>query len=284
MQRVLVAGATGYLGGFVVKELANRGCAVRALVRSAVREEKIREFADEIVEGEVTKPETIAGICDGIDVVFSSIGITRQKDGLTFKDVDYQGNRNLLDEALRAGVRKFVYVSVFNGPALRHLDIVDAHEAFVDLLATSGMGFSVLRPTGYFSDMGELVKMATGGRVWLIGPGTNHVNPIHGSDLAVACVDTIEGSATEIDVGGPETMSWNDAAQLAFTAVDRPVRISHVPAWLMWSVVRVVRIFNRHQGELLAFFTTMSTTDAVAPTFGRRRLVDHFADCREESR
>lgn len=39
-----------------------------------------------------------------------------------------------------------------------------------------------------------------------------------------------------------------------------------------------------HQGELLAFFTTMSTTDAVAPTFGRRRLVDHFADCREESR
>ena len=284
MQRVLVAGATGYLGGFVVKELANRGYAVRALVRSAACEEKIREFADEIVEGEVTKPETIAGICDGIDVAFSSIGITRQKDGLTFKDVDYQGNRNLLDEALRAGVRKFVYVSVFNGPAQRHLDIVDAHETFVDVLATSGVEFSVLRPTGYFSDMGELVKMATGGRVWLIGTGTNRVNPIHGSDLAVACVDAIEGSTTGIDVGGPETMSWNDAAQLAFPAVDRPVRISHVPAWLMWSVVRVVRIFNRHQGELLAFFTTMSTTDAVAPTFGRCRLVDHFADCREESR
>jgi len=284
MQRVLVAGATGYLGGFVVKELANRGYAVRAFVRSNSREEKIREFADEIVEGEVTKPETIAGICDGIDVVFSSIGITRQKDGLTFKDVDYQGNRNLLDEALRAGVRNFVYVSVFNGPALRHLDIVDAHETFVDVLATSGMEFSVLRPTGYFSDMGELVKMATGGRVWLIGPGTNHVNPIHGSDLAVACVDAIEGNTSAIDIGGPEIMSWNDAAQLAFTAVDRPVRISHVPAWLMWSVVRVIRIFNRHQGELLAFFTTMSTTDAVAPKFGRRRLVDHFADRQPDSR
>ena len=189
-----------------------------------------------------------------------------------------------LDEALRAGVRKFVYVSVFNGPALRHLDIVDAHEAFVDVLASSGMEFSVIRPTGYFSDMGELVKMAIGGRVWIIGPGTNHVNPIHGSDLAVACVDTIEGSTTEIDVGGPETMSWNDAARLAFAAVDSPVRISRVPTWLMGSVVRAVRIFNRHQGELLAFFTTMSTTDSVAPTFGRRRLVDHFADCREGSR
>lgn len=284
MQRVLVAGATGYLGGFVVEELANRGFAVRALVRSTTGAEKIREIADEIVEGEVTKPETLTGVCDGIDVVFSSIGITRQKDGLTFRDVDYRGNKNLLDEALRAGVEKFVYVSVFNGPSLRRLDIVDAHEAFVDELATSGMEYSVLRPTGYFSDMGELVKMATGGRVWMIGPGTNRVNPIHGSDLAAACVDAIEGSTTEIDVGGPEAMSWNDAAQLAFTAVDRPVRISRVPAWLMWSVVRAVRIFNRHQGELLAFFTTMSTTDVVAPIFGRHRLVDHFADCRPEPR
>ncbi len=284
MQRVLVAGATGYLGGFVVKEIANRGYWVRALVRSASREEKIHDSADEIFEGEVTKPESLAGVCDGMDVVFSSIGITRQKDGLTFRDVDYRGNKNLLEEALRAGSGKFVYVSVFNGPALRHLDIVDAHEAFVDELAKSGMEFSVLRPTGYFSDMGELVKMATGGRVWLIGPGTNHVNPIHGSDLAVTCVDAIEGSTTEIDVGGPETMAWNDAARLAFTVLDRPVRITHVPVWLVWSVVRVVRVFNRHQGELLAFFTTMSTTDVVAPTFGRRRLVDHFADCREESR
>jgi uncharacterized protein YbjT (DUF2867 family) len=284
MQRVLVAGATGYLGGFVVRELANRGSAVRALVRSEAGAESIRGIADEIVEGEVTKPETIAGLCDGIEVVFSSIGITRQKDGLTFEDVDYRGNKNLLDEALRAGVRKFVYVSVLNGPELRHLDIVAAHEAFVDDLKASRIDHAVLRPTGYFSDMGELLEMAKRGRVWLIGSGANRVNPIHGEDLAAACVDAIEGDTTGLDVGGPEIMSWNDAARLAFTVLDRPVRISHVPAWMMWSLVRAVRIFDRHQGELLAFFATMSTTEVVAPPFGRRRLADHFADCQQESR
>jgi len=86
---------------------------------------------------------------------------------------------------------------VFGGPNLRHLDIVDAHEAFVDELKESGIEFSVLRPTGYFSDMGEFFEMARRGRVWLIGSGKNRVNPIHGVDLAVVCADAVESDAIE---------------------------------------------------------------------------------------
>jgi uncharacterized protein YbjT (DUF2867 family) len=283
MSRVLVAGATGYLGGFVVQELKNRGQFVRALVRSTNRAESLRDFADEIVEGQVTQAESLAGACDGIDTVFSSVGITRQKDGLTFQDVDYLGNRNLLDEALRAGVSRFVYVSAVDGPALRHLDIVAAHENFVDELKASGMDRAVLRPTGYFSDMGEVFEMARRGRVWLIGDGTNQVNPIHGADLAAACADAIDGHETEIDVGGPETMNWNEVAGLAFDVLDRPAKISHVPAWLMWTAVKLVRIFNRHQGELLAFFTTMATRNLVAPATGSRTLEQHFRELGESA-
>lgn len=278
MQRVLVAGATGYLGGFVVRKLKDRGYFVRALVRSSQRAENLRDIADEIVEGQITRPETLAGICDGIDVVFSSVGITRQKDRLTFRDVDYQGNKNLLEVALGAGVRKFVYVSVLNGPSLRRLDIVAAHEDFVDELKASDIEYAVLRPTGYFSDMGEFFEMAKKGRVWLIGDGTNRVNPIHGADLAASCVDAIEDRETEIDIGGPEVMSWDEVAELAFETLGRPAKISHVPAWLIWAVVRLVRPFNRHQGELLAFFTTMSTIDVVAPATGTHTLEAHFRE------
>ena len=165
MQRVLVAGATGYLGGFVAREFKARGYFVRALARSPRKLDHLWDLADDIIEGEVTRPETLEHVCDGIDAVFSSIGITRQKDGLTFRDVDYQGNKNLLEVALRAGARKFVYVSAFNGPNLRHLDIGAAHEDFVDELKASGICYAVLRPTGYFSDMGEILEMARRGRV-----------------------------------------------------------------------------------------------------------------------
>ncbi len=274
MQRVLVAGATGYLGGFVARELKARGDFVRVLARSPKKFKD--ESADEVVEGEVTRPETLRGVCDGIDAVFSSIGITRQKDGLTFRDVDYQGNKNLLDVALEAGVGKFVYVSALGGPKLRHLDIVDAHEAFVDELKASGIGYAVLRPTGYFSDLGEVLAMARRGRVWLFGSGEAQVNPIHGADLAVACAGAIDGEKTEIEVGGPETMTWNEIATLAFEVLGRPARITRLPEWLLWPVVRLVRLFNRHQGELLAFFTTMATTDVVAPPAGSHALEAHY--------
>lgn len=275
-RRVLVAGATGYLGGFVARELHARGHFVRALARSPGKLEPIKSCLGEVAEAEVTRPETLEGVCDGIDVVFSSVGITRQKDGLSFRDVDYRGNKNLLEVAISAGVKKFVYVSVFNGPKLRHLDIVKAHEDFVDELRGSGIEYAVMRPTGYFSDMGELLQMARRGRVWLIGSGESRVNPIHGADLAVACADAVEGETGEIDVGGPETMTWEEVAARAFDVLGKPVRITRIPEWLMWRVVHLVRLFSRHNGELLAFFATMATTDVVAPATGTHTLEDHF--------
>jgi uncharacterized protein YbjT (DUF2867 family) len=278
MTRVLVAGATGYLGGFVARELKARGHFVRALARSPAKLEPLKDSLDEVVEAQVTQPETLEHACDGMDVIFSSIGITRQRDGLTFRDVDYQGNKNLLDVALRTGVGKFVYVSAFKGRQLRHLDIVDAHEAFVDELEASGIDHTVMRPTGYFSDMGEVLEMARRGRVWLIGSGENHVNPIHGADLAARCVDAIDDGEREIEVGGPQTLSWIEVASLAFEALGRPARITRVPEPLMWAVVRLVRVFNRHQGELLAFFTTMATIDVVAPSTGSHTLEAHFRE------
>jgi len=131
MKKILVAGATGYLGKYVVKELKNRGFFIRVLARTMKKLEKTQEDIDEHHIGQVTHPDTLEGVCDGIDLVFSSIGITRQQDKLTFRDVDYQGNKNLLNEAKKAGVKKFIYVSILNGPKLCHLDIVKAHEDYV---------------------------------------------------------------------------------------------------------------------------------------------------------
>ena len=278
MKRILVAGATGYLGGFAAQEFKKRGHFVRVLARSPGKLEHISGSIDEIIEGEVTRPETLENVCDGIDVVFSSVGITKQKDGLTFKDVDYQGNRNLMDEALRAGVKKFIYVSVFNGPNLLHLDIVRAHEDFVQDLKASDMDYAIIRPTGYFSDMGEFLKMAQKGRVYLIGKGDNSSNPIHGADLAAACVDAMEGWNQEIDIGGPEVLTYREAAEMAFEALGKPARISSIPAGVMKMIIALTRIFSRHQAGLIAFFVTMMTSDMVAPGAGTRTLETHFSE------
>ena len=74
-------------------------------------------------------------------------------------------------------------------------------------------------------------------------------------------------------------MTWREVATVAFGVLGRPERVTCIPEWLIWPVVRLVRLFNR-QGELLAFFTTMATTDVVAPATGTRTLAAHFASGR----
>jgi uncharacterized protein YbjT (DUF2867 family) len=266
-QRILVAGASGYLGGFVAEEYKSRGHFVRALARSPGKLDHMKPMLDDIVKCEITRPDTIRGVCDGIDVVFSSVGITRQKDKLTFKDVDYQGNKNLLDVAQRAGVRKFIYVSVLNGSKLLHLEIVRAHEDFVAELS-----------------MGDFFKMAARGRVYLLRNGQNRVNPIHGADLAGVCADAVEDVGQEVNAGGPEIFTWREIAELAFDALNKPVKISSLPIWLGKAAVSATRIVNRHQGELLAFFTTMATCDVVAPAVGTHTLARHFEHLAQSER
>lgn len=275
-RRVLVAGATGYLGRFVAREFKARGHFVRALARSPQKLDDIKHELDEVVHGDVTELESLEDVCDRMDVVFSSVGITRQKGKLTWKDVDFQGNKNLLEVARRAGVKKFIYVSVLDGPKLRHLDIVRAHEDFVDVLAASGMDFTVIRPTGYFSDMTEFWEMAKRGRVYLVGRGDSRINPIHGADLAVTCVDALDDSRRDVNVGGPNVFTYREIAQLAFRSQGKPVRITSVAVSLAKLVIAVTRAFNRHQGELLAFFAAEMTRDTVAPPTGSHKLDAYF--------
>src|SRR5690625_2899262 len=200
MKRVLVAGATGYLGRYVVKELKRQGFYIKILVRNPDKlnqtgkflEPPIDEDVDEIVIGDVTKPDTLKHICDNIDYVFSSVGITKKNNGLTFKDVDYQGNVNLLKEAEHSHVAKFMYIHVcIDDDWKKPGSLIEAKEQFVKALTSSNVDHIIIRPTGYFSDVSQFLTMAKNGKVYLIGDGETKMNPVHGEDLAHFCIQSL---------------------------------------------------------------------------------------------
>ena len=276
MSRVLVAGATGYLGSHVVAALKQRGHWVRALARDRARLGPLAAQADDVFIGQITDPQTLAHACDDVDAVFSSVGITRQRDGLTFRDVDYQGNLNLLEVALAARVQRLVYVSICNGEQLRDLAIVRAHEDFVERLRASAIASTVLRPTGYFSDMNEFLKMAVAGRAYVFGDGQSRMNPICGADLAVVAAEAIERGGSTVPVGGPETLTIRQIAETAFSAVGKRPRIHSLPVGLTRGATSIVRLFSRHTADLLAFQTAVLTRDMVAPAAGTLTLLEHF--------
>jgi uncharacterized protein YbjT (DUF2867 family) len=275
-KKVLVAGATGYLGQYLVKELKKRGFWVRVLIRNEAQKEKFKSV-DDFYIGQVTVAESIKGITKDIDWVFSSIGITRQKDGMTYMDVDYQGNSNLLKEALQDKVEAFQYISAINGDKLRHLKIFEAKEKFVDELKSSGINYCVMRPNGFFSDMRDFLSMAKSGRVYLFGHGNFKLNPIHGKDLAKVCVDNMVSGETEETVGGMDILSQNELAELALNAWEKPVKISHLPDWIRRFTIWLLRTFtsSKTYGPI-EFFLTAMAEDNIASQYGTSKLEDFF--------
>jgi uncharacterized protein YbjT (DUF2867 family) len=280
MKKVLVAGATGYLGQYVVKALRSRGYWVRAFGRNAARLGPVEEFADELFVGELTDPGSLNDLCNGIDIVFSSVGITRQKDGLTYKDVDYQANSTLLSLAVASGVSTFMYVHVLNADKLQDVAMIQAKQAFVDELRESALDHTVVCPTGFFSDMEEFLSMARSGRVYLFGDGSSRINPIHGADLADVCVAALESEERQLDVGGPEEFTYREIAELAFDTLDRPRKITCIPKSLVSATVGAMRWLTpaKVYGPV-EFMASVMTKDVIGQPYGQRRLADHFRDC-----
>lgn len=285
MEKILVAGATGYLGKYVVKNLVERNFNTTVLVRNLSKFEAFGIPVNRLVQAEVTDQSTLMNCCDGIDIVISTLGITRQTDGFSYMDVDYQANLNLLNEAKKNGVRKFLYVSVLNGEKLKELKICEAKEKFVEELRKSGLEYCIIRPNGFFSDMTEFYNMAKNGRIYLFGDGKFKSNPIHGEDLAQACVDAIGQEEKEINIGGPETFSQVEIATIAFEAAGNPVKITYIPDWIRRLVLRSLKlILSANKFGPIEFFMNVMATEMAAPEYGVHTLTDYFNSLNNEEK
>lgn len=275
MKRVFIAGATGYLGRYLCAEYQRRGWYVIALVRKATQAAPIA--ADQLVELQATQPATLKGVMAGVDLVVSSLGITRQTDSLSYMDVDYQANVNLLREAEQAGVNRFAYIHVLRANDMSHVPMVAAKSAFVADLQSSAIASTVVAPTGYFSDMGDFLAMAQSGRVWLFGDCSKRINPIHGADLAAATADAVEEGVAWCDIGGPDVFTQRELAELAFASLGKYPRITLLPDIFRRIALRVLPLVTpRRISGPARFFLSALALDMVGARHGSHHLKDYF--------
>ncbi len=119
--RILVTGATGKVGGAVVRAALADGHEVRALVRDPARAGGLLPVRAQVVVGDVTDPATLPPALDGVDVVFNAMGVPEQwlPDPSLFERVNVIGSADVARAAARAGVRRLVHTStidVFDAP------------------------------------------------------------------------------------------------------------------------------------------------------------------------
>jgi uncharacterized protein YbjT (DUF2867 family) len=277
---VLVAGATGVVGRGVARLLHEAGSRVKTLSRDPARARGLAGIADEIATGDATLPASLRGMLDDVDAVASCLGAPPKLGGSerrSFRAVDTVANLNLLEEARRADVRRFVYVAVHPQPGYDQTAYVRAHEEVVEGLRASGISHGVVRPTGLFPSFDPFLAMARRGIAWLPGDGRAITNPVHPLDVAEACLEALSLSDnTVFSVGGPDILTREEIVWLAFDAFGKRPRVFHIPAGTLLGIARAGRPFHRRFAEIVEFAARVFTSECVAPRRGNRRLAEHF--------
>jgi len=113
--RYLITGATGFVGPYMVKMLRDQGFECRCLVRPDSKVEPLRKLGVELVFGDVTKENTLRGVADAMDYVIHMATLGHMSNfsvpDSRFEEVNVQGTVNVMQEALRAGVKKVLHCS-----------------------------------------------------------------------------------------------------------------------------------------------------------------------------
>ncbi len=275
--KVVLAGAFGKLGSDILRALVRDGHEVLAI------DMIVRELADvpggyEAKQVDVTEPEQLAGICDGADAVITTVGLTRTSAEVTNYDVDYQGNLNLLNEAKRAGVKKFAYVSVLKADKAPKVPMLHAKYLLEQKLKKSGIPYVIFRPTGYFYDIAKVFRpMIEKGEVTLLGNKPVSANVIDTTDLADFILLHLDDRNETYDIGGTETYTYEEIARMFFAAAGKEPVIKHAPPFLFDVLAFVNRLRKNGREAILRFSKWTLTEDMVADhRFGRLSFAEYI--------
>ncbi len=260
--KIVLAGAFGKLGSDILRALVRDGHDVLAIDMITREIPEIEgKYEKKIVD--VTKPEMLAGVCEGADTVITTVGLTGTSATVTNYEIDYQGNLNLLREAQRAGVKKFGYVSVLKADKAPKVPMLHAKYLLEEELKKSGISYVIYRPTGYFYDIAKVFKpMIDKGEVTLLGDKPVSANVIDTTDLADFILLHIGDDNATYDVGGTEEWTYEEIARMFFAAAGKEPVIKKAPPFL-FDVLAFVNKLKKNGKEAILRFSKWTLTESM---------------------
>jgi len=277
--KVLVFGATGNAGKAVLKELRQRGISTTAVVRNPQKSNELSDLTTQTIIADVTEPSALIGICNGYDVIISTLGKSvspNDKSSPTFEQIDLQANSAILAEALKSGVKKFVYLSAFHSERYPELNYFRVHHAFSEKLKSSGIDYSIVQPTAIFCAFTDMIAMAKKGNLVTIGHGRHRTNPIYEGDLAKIIVDAIYQSNAIIGAGGKYIYTRKQLNDIIQQAVNPKKQVRSVPGGLFGLALFFMKPFARNSYDKFAFFSQVAQHDTIAPQLGEMKFEDYI--------
>ena len=267
--KVVLAGAFGNLGADIIKCLVADG---HDIVAADLKEGKVEgtEGKYTFVAIDATNPETLKGLCDGADVVITTMGLTGASTRFTSYDIDYKGNMNLSEECKRAGVKKFNYISVIScdEPGAEEVPMLHAKYLVEEEIKKQPMDYVIYRPTGYFYDIAKVFKpyIDKGEMQLLKGYGHVRANVVDCPDFARFIVDHMNDTNKTYNVGGKETYNYEEMAAMCFDAAGKPLKIKWQPKWMFNILANLPMIKKAGKHDIILFSKWTLSHDLVGDT------------------
>ena len=267
--KVLLAGAFGKLGSDILRALCKTDYEIVAADAVINIPKDLDPSRFTVKKIDVTIPQTLKGLCNGVDIVITTIGLTGASTKFNNYDIDFKGNYYLMKVAKAAGVKHFAYISVINADQGKGIPMVHSKFLMENKLKESGLDYVIYRPTGYFYDIAHVFwPMIKTKKVQLLM--TKHeplANVIDTADFADFILKTMLKSNVTYNVGGCETYSYSEIAEMFYNAdgvTNGPIK--RVPAFMMDVLANLPKIKKSGRTDVIRFSKFTLTHDCYGDT------------------
>ncbi len=289
---VLVAGASGALGGKVARRLLALGVPVRALGREAGKLEPLCAVGAEVVAGDLRDRDVARRACAGIAQVVSTANNVMGSGASSPTRVDVPAYESLCAAMRAEGVGRIVHVSALGVGPDNPVDYFRVKHRVDQVIAASGVPWVLVQPAAFMETWVTMLigdGIRTKGAATLFGDGRQRSTFIAMDDVAEFLVRILADRSVvneTVRLGGPSTMTYEEVARAVERAAGVTAKRKHVPVAVMRVGSALVRPFNEVAARMMALGYWSATTDGrcgdwevAATRFGvRPRTVEEYLE------
>lgn len=246
--KIFISGGTGFIGSHSVRRLIDAGHFVRLLsLRKPEQGTHAPAEQLEYAAGDILNPQSLQGKMEGCDVAVNFVGIIVEVGEATFERIHVQGLQNLLAEARRAGIRRFVHISALGTSDKPASEYFRTKWKAEQLIKDSGVPYVILRPSLVFGPEDKFFNMLRPMLnipfIPVAGDGKTKFQPIYVEDVASCIVRSVDDEKPlngTWEIGGPKQFTFDGMLDLMTEVLGKAHRVKfHVPMSLMMQIARM---------------------------------------------
>jgi len=250
---ITLFGGSGFIGRYIVRDLAQAGWTIRIAVREPKRARFLKPLGD---VGQITPipasllhEDSVKAAVTGVDAVVNLVGILFERGRRSFEAVHVEGARRAALAAKEAGARQFMQISAIGADPNSDAAYARSKAAGEEAVKEAFPGATILRPSivigpedDFFNRFGAMAQLAPA--LPLVGGGTTKFQPVYVGDVAEAAARLLNGQAEggkTYELGGPQIFTFRELMELLLEEIGKKRLLIGLPSGIASLMGQVLR-------------------------------------------